>query len=134
MLTANQFHKQSGLRIDFQDFLGRMKETFGENFMDKVNEGKVKLQEVQKALGLKVTGEDKPKSEAKTNTKRVQVKARRKAQPQKVAATGTSGMKCSSCEAAKNASGKKKGSNAVRNIALVVGIGAVVYWAMKNRK
>lgn len=133
MLTANQFHKQSGLRIDFQDFLGRMKETFGENFMDKVNEGKVKLQEVQKALGLKVTDAEKPKSETKTNAKRVQVKARRKVQPQKVAATGTSGMKCSSCEAAKNASGKK-GGNAVRNIALVVGIGAVVYWAMKNRK
>ena len=52
MLTANQLHKQSKIDIEFQDFLAKMKEGFGENFMDLVNEGKVKLQEIQKACLL----------------------------------------------------------------------------------
>ena len=43
MLTANQFHKQSGVQIEFQDFLQNMKTSFGDNFMEQVNEGKVKL-------------------------------------------------------------------------------------------
>ena len=64
MLTANQFHKQSGIKVEFQEFLQRMKSTFGENFMDNVNAGKVKLQEVQKALGLKETAPEKPKTAA----------------------------------------------------------------------
>ena len=59
MLTANQLHKQSKIDIEFQDFLAKMKEGFGENFMDLVNEGKVKLQEIQKALGLEITPEEK---------------------------------------------------------------------------
>jgi len=141
MLTANQFHKKSGVQIEFQEFLGRMKDTFGDNFMDKVNDGKVKLQEVQKALGLQVTGGEKAPKKPQATTKatpkasaRAKVQARRMVKPQKVAATGTSGLKCSSCEASKNATGKKKGSNAFRNVVLIAGIGAAVYWAMKNRK
>ena len=134
MLTANQFHKQSGIRMEFQDFLGRMKETFGENFMEKVNEGKVKLQEVQKALGLKVTKKEGVKDENSSKAQTAKIQARRKIVPKKVSVTGKSGMKCSSCQDAKNASGDKKQSNAVRNVAIVVGLGAVVYWAMKNRR
>lgn len=125
MLTANQFHKQSGLKMEFQDFLGRMKETFGENFMEQVNAGKVKLQEVQSALGLKKEPTEKQKSRIEAR-KNVRVKAVKKA------ATGD--MKCASCSGAVNATGSPKSTKIVRNVALVVGIGAVVFWAMKNRK
>lgn len=141
MLTANQFHKKSGVKIEFQEFLGRMKDTFGDNFMNQVNDGKVKLEEVQKALGLQVTGGEKapqkPQSTLNPKSKsssRAKIQARRIAKTQNIAATGTSGLKCSSCEASKNATGKKKGSNAFRNVVLIAGIGAAVYWAMKNRK
>ena len=44
MLTANQFHKQSGIQVEFQDFLQNMKISFGDNFMEKV---KIYLQKVK---------------------------------------------------------------------------------------
>jgi uncharacterized sporulation protein YeaH/YhbH (DUF444 family) len=127
MLTANQFHKQSGIQIEFQDFLQKMKTSFGENFMDKVNQGKVKLQEAQQALGLEVT---KTKDQKIANRKNIRV---RKVNPQTKAATG---LKCSSCEEGKNGDQKstKNVSKSVRNIALLLGISAVVVWAIKNRK
>ena len=129
MLTANQFHKQSGIKVEFQEFLQRMKATFGENFMDNVNAGKVKLQEVQKALGLKETALEKPKTAAPSRKVKA-IKATKSSASK--SATG-SGMKCSSCEQEKlNASGKK--SNVARNLVIVAGLGAVVFWAMKNRK
>ena len=129
MLTANQFHKQSGIKVEFQEFLQRMKDTFGENFMDYVNAGKVQLQEVQKALGLKET--DSEKSQTATPVRKVKTIKARKSTSSK-SATGN-GMKCSSCEEERlNASGKK--NNAVRNVLLLVGLGAVVFFAMKNRK
>lgn len=132
MLTANQFHKQSGIQIEFGDFLQRMKNSFGENFMEQVNEGKVKLQEVQKALGLEVT---KSRQEKIADRKNVRVrKVASKPKPPTQQTKSATGMKCSSCEAnKKNASGNKK-SNVVRNIVLLATIGGVVYWAMKNRK
>ena len=132
MLTANQFHKQSGIQIEFGDFLQRMKNSFGENFMEQVNEGKVKLQEVQKALGLEVT---KSRQEKIADRKNVRVrKVAPKPKPSTQQTKSATGMKCSSCEAnKKNASGNKK-SNVVRNIVLLAAIGGVVYWAMKNRK
>ena len=43
-----------------------------------------------------------------------------------------SGLQCTSCESNKNASGKKK-NKSVRNIALLLGIGAVLVWAIKNQ-
>jgi|TARA_R110002012_G_scaffold49733_3_gene128613 uncharacterized sporulation protein YeaH/YhbH (DUF444 family) len=124
MLTANQFHKQSGIQIEFQDFLQKMKTSFGENFMEKVNEGKVKLQEAQEALGLKVTQSSEKKI---ADRKNIRV---RKVTPKTKSA---SGLKCSSCESNKNASGKKK-NNTIRNIALLVAISSVVVWAVKNSK
>jgi hypothetical protein len=151
MLTANQFHKQSGIQVEFQDFLQKMKISFGDNFMEKVNEGKVKLQEVQQALGLRITKEEKNTLKSKnipsktknitSKTKNITSKSKniasdrknvrvRKITPQTKSA---SGLKCASCESNKNASGKKK-NNSVRNIALALGIVAVLVWAVKNRK
>lgn len=118
MLTANQFHKQSGLKMDFQEFLGKMKEKFGENFMDAVNAGKVKLQEVQRALGMK------PEPKKAPVRKKAPVK-----QAEMKRADG--GMKCTSC----NATGKKdKNKKIVTGLAVALGAGAIIYWAMKNRK
>tara|TARA_B100001057_G_scaffold110717_1_gene108758 strand:+ start:12555 stop:12953 length:399 start_codon:yes stop_codon:yes gene_type:complete len=132
MLTANQFHKQSGIQIEFGDFLQRMKNSFGENFMEQVNEGKVKLQEVQKALGIEVTTSREEKIADRKNV-RVR-KVAPKTKPSIPKAKSATGMKCSSCEASKkNASGNKK-NNVVRNIVLLATIGGVVFWAMKNRK
>jgi hypothetical protein len=132
MLTANQFHKQSGIQMEFGDFLQRMKTSFGENFMQQVNEGKVKLQEVQKALGLEVT---KSRQDKIANRKNVRVKkVSTKPKPSSPPTKSASGMKCSSCEASKkNASGKKS-NNVARNVIILAAIGGVVYWAMKNRK
>ena len=137
MLTANQFHKQSGIQVEFQDFLQKMKISFGDNFMEKVNEGKVKLQEVQQALGLRITKEEKNTLKTKNITSKTKNIASdrknvrvRKITPQTKSA---SGLKCASCESNKNASGKKKNTS-VRNIALALGIVAVLVWAVKNRK
>jgi hypothetical protein len=142
MLTANQFHKQSGVQIEFQDFLQNMKTSFGDNFMEQVNEGKVKLQQVQGALGLPSTTSKKVATSA-TNKKGAtskgikddKISARKNVRVRKVApkTKSASGMKCSSCESNKNVSGKKK-NNSVRNIAIVVGIGALLVWAIKNSK
>lgn len=142
MLSANQLHKQSKLEMDFQDFLAKMKESFGENFMEKVNEGKVALQEIQSALGLKITPEKKAEERpqapvqrrrAANPTKNVEPKV----QVKKVtkSATGDAGFKpkCSSCEKnKKNATGEK--GNTMRNVLIFAGIGAVLFWAVKNRR
>ena len=120
MLTANQFHKQSGVKIGFQEFLDKMKETFGENFMEAVNAGKVKLQEVQKALGLDVTPKKKPASKPVPRKK-----------PQMARATGN-GMKCTSCGTKKST--KEKNKRVATGLIVAVGAGAIIYWAMKNRK
>ena len=142
MLSANQLHKQSQLQMDFQDFLSKMKEAFGENFMEKVNEGKVALQEIQSALGLMVTPEkseqEKPQAPVQRRrtanpTKNVEPKV----QVKKVtkSATGDAGFKpkCSSCEKnKKNATGEK--GNTMRNVLIFAGIGAVLFWAVKNRR
>ena len=142
MLTANQFHKQSGVQIEFQDFLQNMKTSFGDNFMEQVNEGKVQLQQVQGALGLPSTKSTKSTTSTKStkNTKSKEIKddkisERKNVRVRKVApkTKSASGMKCSSCESSKNVSGKKK-SNSVRNIAIAVGIGALLVWAIKNSK
>ncbi|MBN39005.1 MAG: hypothetical protein CMI29_11155 [Opitutae bacterium] len=109
-----------------------MKNSFGENFMEQVNEGKVKLQEVQKALGIEVTTSREEKIADRKNV-RVR-KVAPKTKPSIPKAKSATGMKCSSCEASKkNASGNKK-NNVVRNIVLLATIGGVVFWAMKNRK
>ena len=124
MLTANQFHKQSGVQIEFQEFLQKMKTSFGDNFMEQVNEGKVKLQQAQEALGLQVTkNTDKKTSEHKN------VRSRKVIPKTKSA----SGMKCTSCESNKNASGKKN-NNTIRNVAIIFGISTILIWALKNRK
>jgi len=142
MLTANQFHKQSGVQIEFQDFLQNMKTSFGDNFMEQVNEGKVQLQQVQGALGLPSTKSTKSTTSTKStkNTKSKEIKddkisERKNVRVRKVApkTKSASGMKCSSCESSKNVSGKKK-NNSVRNIAIAVGIGALLVWAIKNSK
>ena len=145
MLTANQFHKQSGVQIEFQDFLQNMKTSFGDNFMEQVNEGKVQLQQVQGALGLPSTKSTKSTTSTKstkstTGTKSKEIKddkisERKNVRVRKVApkTKSASGMKCSSCESSKNVSGKKK-NNSVRNIAIAVGIGALLVWAIKNSK
>jgi len=112
MLTANQFHKQSGLTMDFQDFLGRMKEKFGEAFMESVNAGEVTLEQVQDALGMK-----KPKAKPKADMSRAQRKS-------------ATGMKCSSCEAEK----KSRQPNALRNVAILAGVGLAIYFIAKKRK
>ena len=134
MLTANQFHKQSGIQIEFQDFLQNMKKSFGDNFMQKVNEGKVKLEEAQEALGLPTTTTkpEENKISARRNVRSRKVSA--KASPKVSAETkSASGLKCTSCESNKNVSGKK-GNNTVRNIAIAVGVGALLLWAVKNSK
>ena len=145
MLTANQFHKQSGVQIEFQDFLQNMKTSFGDNFMEQVNEGKVQLQQVQGALGLPSKKSTKRTRRTKstkntTGTKSKEIKddkisERKNVRVRKVApkTKSASGMKCSSCESSKNVSGKKK-NNSVRNIAIAVGIGALLVWAIKNSK
>ena len=139
MLTANQFHKQSGVQIEFQDFLQNMKTSFGDNFMEQVNEGKVQLQQVQGALGLPSTkSTTSTKSTKNTKSKEIKddkISERKNVRVRKVApkTKSASGMKCSSCESSKNVSGKKK-SNSVRNIAIAVGIGALLVWAIKNSK
>ena len=138
MLTANQLHKQSKIDIEFQDFLAKMKEGFGENFMDLVNEGKVKLQEIQKALGLEITPEEKKVTQERPEPKKVQRGANPKVNVRKVTKSvsgSATGPKCSSCEAnKKNASGDKTKNNALRNVLIFASLGAVVYWAVKNRK
>jgi len=138
MLTANQLHKQSKIDIEFQDFLAKMKEGFGENFMDLVNEGKVKLQEIQKALGLEITPEEKKVAQERAEPKKVQRGANPKVNVRKVTKSvsgSATGPKCSSCEAnKKNASGDKTKKNALRNVLIFASLGAVVYWAVKNRK
>ena len=136
MLTANQFHKQSGVQIEFQDFLQNMKTSFGDNFMEQVNEGKVQLQQVQGALGLPSTkSTTSTKSTKSKEIKDDKISERKNVRVRKVApkTKSASGMKCSSCEGNKNVSGKKK-SNSVRNIAIAVGIGALLVWAIKNSK
>ena len=145
MLTANQFHKQSGIQVEFQDFLQNMKTSFGDNFMEQVNEGKVQLQQVQGALGLPSTKSTTSTTSTKstkntTGTKSKEIKddkisERKNVRVRKVApkTKSASGMKCSSCESSKNVSGKKK-NNSVRNIAIAVGIGALLVWAIKNSK
>ncbi len=139
MLTANQFHKQSGVQIEFQDFLQNMKTSFGDNFMEQVNEGKVKLQQVQGALGLPSrTSTKSTTSTTSTKSKEInddKISERKNVRVRKVApkTKSASGMKCSSCESSKNVSGKKK-NNSVRNIAIAVGIGALLVWAIKNSK
>ena len=139
MLTANQFHKQSGVQIEFQDFLQNMKTSFGDNFMEQVNEGKVQLQQVQGALGLPSTKSTKStKNTTGTKSKEIKddkISERKNVRVRKVApkTKSASGMKCSSCESSKNVSGKKK-NNSVRNIAIAVGIGALLVWAIKNSK
>ena len=139
MLTANQLHKQSKIDIEFQDFLAKMKEGFGENFMDLVNEGKVKLQEIQKALGLEITPEEnKVAQEQRREPKKVQRRANPKVNVKKVTKSvsgSAKGPKCGSCEAnKKNASGNKAKRNALRNVLIFASLGAVVFWAVKNRK
>jgi hypothetical protein len=139
MLTANQFHKQSGVQIEFQDFLQNMKTSFGDNFMEQVNQGKVKLQQVQGALGLPSrTSTKSTTSTTSTKSKEInddKISERKNVRVRKVApkTKSASGMKCSSCESSKNVSGKKK-NNSVRNIAIAVGIGALLVWAIKNSK
>ena len=141
MLSANQLHKQSKLEMDFNDFLAKMKESFGENFMEKVNQGKIALQEIQAALGLKVTPvknkEDEERKERKRRVANPTKNVEPKVQVKKVtkSATGEQGFKpkCSSCEKnKKNATGEK--SNTMRNILIFAGIGAVLFWAVKNRR
>lgn len=152
MLTANQLHKQSQIDIEFQDFLAKMKESFGENFMDLVNAGKVKLQEIQSALGLAITPEQKPETTPKKATgdtlqarraqrgsvaghtqkvKKPQVKVKKVT---KSASGDGFAPKCSSCEANKKKNATGSQSNALRNVLIFAGIGAVVFWAVKNRK
>ena len=124
MFTANQFHKQSGIQIEFQEFLQKMKTSFGDNFMEQVNEGKVKLQQAQEALGLQVTKSKKDKTLERKNVRSRKVIPKTKS---------ASGMKCTSCESNKNAVGKKS-NKTVRNVAILVGISTILIWALKNRK
>ena len=88
-----------------------MKEGFGENFMDLVNEGKVKLQEIQKALGLEITPEEKKVAQERPEPKKVQRGANPKVNVRKVtksvsgSATGPNAVAVKSNK--KNASGDK---------------------------
>ena len=139
MLTANQLHKQIKIDIEFQDFLAKMKEGFGENFMELVNQGKVKLQEIQNALGLEVTPEPKKDVVERVDApKKVQKPVEPKVKVRRVTKSvsgDATGPKCSSCDAnKKNASGLKSSSNALRNVLIFASIGAVVFWAVKNKK
>ena len=148
MLTANQLHKQSELDMDFQDFLQKMKDGFGDNFMDKVNQGKVKLEQIQNALGLgSSTTSTKSASGASVKERRKALRAKKmNQQVKKAKITSKPAMKslsgddskpkCSSCQASKNASGDDKAKNgkAVKTFFILASLGAVVYWAVKNRK
>lgn len=158
MLTANQLHKQSELDMDFQDFLQKMKDAFGDNFMERVNQGKVHLKEIQNALGLPRTEANQQKKSlakggdsktANSRRKAIQARVAKKGSPKaKITAkplmknlggdaTNDDKPKCSSCQAnkdKKSATGDSKNGKAVRTFFILAGLGAVVYWAVKNRR
>ena len=79
--------------------------------MESVNAGEVTLEQVQDALGMK-----KPKTKPKADMSRAQRKS-------------ATGMKCSSCEAEKS-----RQPNALRNVAILAGVGLAIYFIAKKRK